>query len=58
MGSRVRAMRRRLRCARRGHYWVQRLDADLRVELFCCRCGHLETGVERVARLAASHRSV
>lgn len=37
--SKVRSVRRRLRCARKGHYWLQRMDGEARVEMFCRRCG-------------------
>ena len=37
--SRIRAVRRRVRCVRKGHYWLQRLDSHGEVALFCRRCG-------------------
>lgn len=58
VSSRVRAMRRRARCARRGHYWLQRLDDELNVNAFCGRCGRPESALERLARLTGSRRSL
>ncbi|HVU77556.1 MAG TPA: hypothetical protein VHC45_08475 [Gaiellaceae bacterium] len=57
LGSKVRAVRRRLRCSRRGHYWIRRLDDDMRVRIFCGRCGRSESALERLARVTASHRT-
>jgi hypothetical protein len=37
--SSVRSVRRRVRCLRKGHYWLQRLDSHGEVALFCRRCG-------------------
>jgi hypothetical protein len=35
----MRSVRRRVRCLRKGHYWLQRLDSHGDVALFCRRCG-------------------
>jgi hypothetical protein len=56
VNSRVRAVKRRVRCARRGHYWLQRMDANMNVEIFCRRCGRIDTSFNRVSRLN-THRS-
>jgi hypothetical protein len=37
--SRIRSVRRRIRCLRKGHYWLQRLHSQGEVALFCRRCG-------------------
>jgi hypothetical protein len=50
VSSRVRAVRRRVRCARVGHYWLQRMDADMNVEIFCRRCGRMDRSTSPVAR--------
>jgi hypothetical protein len=39
--SRVRSVRRRVRCMRKGHYWLQRMDTHAHVEVFCRRCGRI-----------------
>jgi hypothetical protein len=39
--SRVRALRRRVRCVRKGHYWLQRMSAEVGVQVFCARCGRV-----------------
>ncbi len=53
VSSRVRAVKRRVRCARVGHYWLQRMDADMSVEIFCRRCGRVDTSFNRLSRLDA-----
>ena len=58
VSSKVRAMRRRARCARHGHYWLQRMDDELNVTVFCGRCGRPESGLERLPRLTGSLRSL
>jgi hypothetical protein len=37
--SRVKRVKRRIRCVRKGHFWLQRLDAHDAIEVFCGRCG-------------------
>jgi hypothetical protein len=37
--SRIRSVRRRVRCVRKGHYWLPRRDSHGDVALFCRRCG-------------------
>lgn len=56
VGARMRSVRRRARCARRGHYWLQRMDAHANVELFCRRCGrvHADESRSRQARAAGA----
>lgn len=38
-----RKLRRRVRCVRRGHYWIRRMDSAGNVETVCGRCGRPDT---------------
>jgi hypothetical protein len=58
VSSKVRAVRRKARCARRGHYWLQRMDASMNVEVFCRRCGRVDHDVARVPGVGSTQRTV